>query len=476
MKNNLLLNLFICLIGSFLLFFSFPPFNFWYLSFFSFVPIFLISDKKSFSRFFYGLFSGFIFYSLSFSWLNKVSGPVYLLLALYLSIYWAIFVFLIFSFDRKKIIFLGACIWFFLEIIMSHLLTGFPWLVFGLSQYKNYYISQIAKFTGIYGISFKLIASNLFIYTLVKKEFSSQMIFFILFIIFFYLISEIPVKKEKKGNLQICLIQPNFQTSESNENKEKILFFLYKYAKNKRCDIIIFPEGTYQSIFSENSELLNKLKDFSKKNKIGILIGTFTEENGNLYNSSVFINNNKLEIYKKIHLVPYGEFILGERFRFIKTIFYRIAGYYPKLKPGNDYKTFEYKKIKFSTLICYENIFPEMSYNFLKNGTDFFIVITNDSWFGNSFGPYQHFYHNVFRAIETGRYFLQAGLTGITGIVNPEGKIEKILVKDNKHLFFEGILTFSLPVEIYQTFYSKYGIYPFFLFCLVLTGLLICRN
>ncbi|MCM8832521.1 MAG: apolipoprotein N-acyltransferase, partial [Candidatus Omnitrophica bacterium] len=178
----------------------------------------------------------------------------------------------------------------------------------------------------------------------------------------------------------------------------------------------------------------------------------------------------------KIHLVPYGEFILGERFILIRKIFYKIAGYYPELKPGNNYKTFKYKNIKFSTLICYENIFTDMSYNFLKNKTDFFIVITNDSWFGNSFGPYQHFYHNIFRAIETGRYFLQTGLTGITGIISPEGKIEKILEKENKQLFFEGNLNFSLPVEIYETFYSKYGIYPFFLFCLILTGLLICRN
>ncbi|MCM8818545.1 MAG: apolipoprotein N-acyltransferase [Candidatus Omnitrophica bacterium] len=471
------------ILTSILLFLSFPPFNWWYFAFFAFVPLFLvISNKKSYIRVIYGLISGFIFYAFSLYWIKNVAGFIYLLIPLYLCFYWGIFVFLVFSFDDKKIIFLGSCIWFFIEILIANLLTGFPWLALGLSQYKNIKLLKIAKFTGIYGISFLVIGTNFFLYTLFKRKFLYQKIFFLLFLIFLFLLTEFPEKMSFKGKLRILIYQPNFVPSEITleENKKKIIYFFEKNLneenKKEDIDIVILPEGAFQENLFENIDLLNKLKEISQKNKCGIVIGCFTRKNGNFYNSSIFINGNRLELYNKIHLVPYGEFILGERFKFIKDIFLKVAGYYPNLKKGDEYKIFEYKGIKFSTLICYENIFSELVINFLEKGSDFFIVITNDSWFGKSTGPYQHFSHNIFRAIETGRYFLQAGLTGITGIVNPEGKIEKFFEKNGEKLFVEGFLLYELPVFIYNTFYSKYGVYPFFIFCLILTGFIVCRK
>lgn len=467
-----------CILSPVLLYFSFPPFKFWYFALFSFIPVFLICKNNSFLHFFYGLLSGLVFYSLSLYWLKSVAGQIYLLLCFYLSIYWAIFLYLVFSFDIKKIIFLGGCIWVFLEIIVSNFLTGFPWLLLGLSQYCNPYILKIAKFTGIYGISFLVIAFNLFLFTLIKKNFSLQNLFFILFLIFLFLIYKLPERKISKGNLNILLIQPNIIPSEIStiENKEILISFLNKNLKDKKIDIIVLPEGVFQDNLFENKDLIEKLKKISIQNECSILFGSFTGLDRNIYNSGVFIKGKKLDVYNKIKLVPYGEFILGERFKFIKNTFLKIAGYQPYLKKGDEFKVFEYKNFNFSVLICYENVFSEFVNNFLKNGADFFIVITNDSWFGKSIGPYQHFYHNVFRGIETGRYFLQSALTGVTGIVNPEGKIEKILENRGEKLFIEGSLFYSLPVFYYETFYSKYGLYPFILFCLIITGIMICKN
>lgn len=357
---------------------------------------------------------------------------------------------------------------------MSNLLTGFPWLILGLSQYKNPFILKIARFTGIYGISFIIIGTNLFLYTILSKNFSYQNTLFFLFLLILLSISRIPQEKKFKGSLNILLIQPNFLPSQINldENKDMIIKTLEKNLKGKKVDIVIFPEGSYKENIFENRELIEKLKVISNKNKCGIIIGTFIRENGNSYNSSVFINGKKVEIYRKIKLVPYGEFILGERFKFVRDIFLKIAGYKPDLKSGDEFKVFEFKNLRFSTIICYENVFSEFTEKFLKNGADFFVVITNDSWFGKSIGPYQHFYHNVLRSIETGRYFLQASLTGISGIINPDGEIEKIAEK----LFTSDFLYQNLPIYTYETFYSKYGIFPFFLFSLILTGILLCKS
>lgn len=481
LKNNFL-DLFLTFLTAILLFFSFPPFNCWYFSFFFFVPLFLIiENKKPLIRFFYGLISGFLFYSLSLYYLKNLAGFVFFLLPLYLAFFWGIFVFLIFSFDNKKNIFLGSCIWFFIEIIIANLLTGFPLLTLGLSQCNNITILKIGKFVGIFGISFLIIGTNLLFYTIFKRKYSYQQIFFVLFFILFLLLTKLPEKRTFKGNLQILIYQPNIITNEITleENEKRIIYFFEENfkEKNKRdVDIVVLPEGSFQWDLFENTNLLNKLKEISQKNGFGIVIGCFTREKDNFYNSSVFINGDKVEIYNKIHLVPYGEFILGERFEIIKKIFLKIGGYYPNLKKGDEYKIFEYKGIKFSTIICYENLFSEIAENFIKYGTDFFIVITNDLWFGNSPGPYQHFAHNVFRAIETGRYFFQAGLTGLSGVISPEGKIEKIIEKGSKNLFIEGSLFYKLPIFVYETFYSKYGIYPFFILCLILTGFILCRK
>jgi apolipoprotein N-acyltransferase len=273
------------------------------------------------------------------------------------------------------------------------------------------------------------------------------------------------------------LFQPNFTPKNiSLEENKEIINRLLKEIKYKNLDLIVFPEGTFQGNLFENNDLIKLLKKTSYKNNCGILIGTFTESSGNFYNSSVFIDGEKIDVYNKIKLVPYGEFILGKRFKFVRNIFLKIAGYEPNLKNGSEFKIFKYKDIKFSSLICYENIFPQIVDNFSNNGPDFFIVITNDSWFGKSIGPYQHFYHNIFRSMENGRYFLQSGLTGLTGIVNPEGKVEKILKKDGESLFIDGFLFIPLKIYTSETFYYRYGIFPLSLFCLIITGLLICRN
>lgn len=478
LKNNFVLYLFIAFLSSVLLYFSYPPYGLWYFAFFAFIPLLLISEKRAFLGFFAGFLSGFFFFSISLYFLKYVAGFIYLLLALYLALYWGIFFSLIFSFDKKKIIFLGGCIYFFLEIIMANFLTGFPWLPLGLTQYNNFHILKIAKFTGIFGLSFILITFNLFLYTLIKRIFSFQQIFFIFFLLTLFFLTKIPERKILKGKLNILLLQPNFipEKITSYENKEKILSLLKKYVSYKKVDIVILPEGVFEGNILKEKEFLEELKNFSKFKKCAILIGSFTGDDENLYNSSILINGDKIEIYNKIRLVPYGEFILGGKFKVIKNLYVKMAGYEPYLKSGKEYKIFEYKGIKFSTPICYENIFPNLIENFLNHGSDFFVVITNDSWFQNSIGPYQHFYHNIFRSVETGRYFLQAGLTGITGIVKPEGKIEKILEKNGKKLFFEGNLFHSLNVYIYKTFYSNFGIYPFFLFTIILTGVLLCKN
>ena len=137
---------------------------------------------------------------------------------------------------------------------------------------------------------------------------------------------------------------------------------------------------------------------------------------------------------------------------------------------------FSVDNVRFSPLICYENIFPEISRNKVLNGSGFLVTITNDSWYGKSFGPYQHFAHNVMRAIENSRCIVQASTTGITGVVYPDGRVLEFSAPDGKKLFVPGTFSSEVYVENRSTFYTRFGELSMALACLILTGAIICRD
>jgi len=463
-----------------LLSFSFPPFNYWYLAWFGFIPLLFSLDKNSFVNFLFGWFSGFVFFGFLLSWLIKVAGPIYILLPLYLSFYWAIFFGVLHILPERGKIFIGAGIWFFLEIIVSYLFTGFPWLLLGISQNKNLFILPLARIFGIYGISIVLILSNLFVfYGFRRKHIFSFVLSVLIFASIFYYCKKFKLEEKPDSYIKILIVQGNISSSEKYP-PEKVLKNYYETSvqilNKEKVQLVIWPEGSFPDCLLENKKNLNTLIQFTKKYKCGLILGSFSKKNNNFYNSSYFINEEEIKTYNKIHLVPYGEFILGEKMPFIRKIFIKLAGYTPYLTPGKEFTIFNLQKEKVSTLICFENIFSEIPREFIKKGSNLFIVLTNDSWFGKSFGPYQHFSHNILRAVETGKYFIQVSSTGISGVVSPLGKVEDIIKDNNKEIFVKGYLIKNVPIFKKETFYSKYGDITLFILILIFIGVLICRQ
>lgn len=475
-KGYLFFRLLLSLISGFLFIFAFPPYNIWQIAFFSLVPLIAIGEENDGKNFVYGLIGGFVFYSASFFWLVRVAGPVYLLLALYLSIYWGIFLYLVFALPEKGRIFTAGFLWVLIEIIISHLLTGFPWLLAGLSQWNNPYLLKVASFTGIYGLSFLVITGNFTVfYSFRKKHFLSWCISLLIFIgVIFSTPSTSSINVNEK--LNVLIVQPNIDSTESQnplQNISKIKDITSEYLKRSRADIVIWPESTYPEIVSP--DIIDDLKNFAAEYNTYIILGTFTGSEDEMYNSAVMIGKDSVQIYNKTHLVPYGEFIPGGRLKIISSLFEKLAGYTPYVKRGKEPGFFFLQDKKIGILICFENIFPEIASKVVKGGAEVLVVITNDSWFGNSAGPYQHFAHNTIRAVETGRYFIQSSLSGISGIISPDGSV--ITIKDNgKEIFVEGIISYSVPLLKEKTYYSIAGDLPLFILSVIFTGAILCRK
>jgi apolipoprotein N-acyltransferase len=153
--------------------------------------------------------------------------------------------------------------------------------------------------------------------------------------------------------------------------------------------------------------------------------------------------------YDKAHLVPYGEYVPFKRYLpFLGKVVAQVGDF----APGESGNTMPWEKGAIGVQICYEVIFPELSRAMAKNNAVLLINITNDAWFGTSGGPYQHFSMTVFRAVENRRALARSANTGISGFIDPAGRILK-----STPLLKEVVLTRNLPLISAKSFYTRFG-------------------
>ncbi|MCL5674652.1 MAG: apolipoprotein N-acyltransferase [Candidatus Omnitrophica bacterium] len=442
---------------------SFPPFNLWYLAFIGFIPLFFsLEEKDNALNFFKGCIAGFVFYTIGLSWIFNVAGFAYLFLCLYFALWWGTFTCIVFSFPPAKRIYLGIPLWFFIEIIITHLLTGFPWLLIGFSQWNDSSINQFASLTGVYGISCLVLLSNFSITSLFRKKRAWEFLSFLIIVaaIMFFVPHWKMSLNARKNKIRIYAVQADagFVGEPPRESFYKY-WEMSKPLKGK-ADLIIWPESSFPSLIKEYPSLWNKLLKFSRTQPI--LFGSIDSKDNKFFNAAFFLNRDKYAVYHKLHLVPYGEYLPGKRFKWFRDIYKKENPYHfiPDLSPGKKDEMFSLDGYRFSPLICYENIFPGISRKKVLAGSQFLITLTNDSWFGKSFGPWQHFTQNVFRAIENRRYVLQVSTTGITGLVSPGGKIEKVFHKGTKRLFTAGVIKADVFPVNRISFYTRWGNIP----------------
>ena len=229
-------------------------------------------------------------------------------------------------------------------------------------------------------------------------------------------------------------------------------------SKNEKI-ILIWPEGILPGLYQDTLIEFDWLFG-DKLNKNHILVlginSKITENEIIKYFNSLSIYDHKLNLinsYNKIQLVPFGEFLPMENL--LRSFgLSTITNSYQSYTPGSNRKILDIRTKEFSLkilpLICYEIIYSGRL--FQNNDFDFILNISEDGWFGNSIGPSQHFAHNIFRAIESGKYILRSTNNGITAIINPIGVVEKKL-----NLNENGYIDFTESRQIKSTLFSQYG-------------------
>ncbi|MFA5007648.1 MAG: apolipoprotein N-acyltransferase [Candidatus Omnitrophota bacterium] len=443
-----------------------------FLVWFSLLPFLYIINKTNFRQ---SLLCGFIFgiayYLTAIFWIGNVTKLGLGLLICYLCLYAIVFSQTARYFLRKKFAIITIpALWVLLEFIKENIWCGFGWANLGYSQYRNLYFIQTADLFGVKLISFFIVMANTLLWELISKnKFLLRKIIFVavvLCISLSYSFFRLDNLKEI-SSVKLSLIQPNIpQEIKWEESSQPDIIEKLKglTLKTEKDSLVIFPEASWPLTISDLDTSI--VGDFVKNVKRNILIGAITLEKDNFYNAALlFKQNGKFQdIYRKVRLVPFGEYVPLRNFLKFVNVINSIGD----TSRGKEFKIFSYENKKFCVLICFEDIFPLFVTNFSRQ-TDFLINITNDAWFGGEPEASQHLGIMVFRAIENRISIARCANTGISGWVSYKGEIHT-LKSENEEVSVDGILNFNLPLNEKRSLYNKWKDI-FVLFCVLPLGL-----
>ncbi|MCX7965705.1 MAG: apolipoprotein N-acyltransferase [Syntrophorhabdaceae bacterium] len=454
---------------------SHSPISLFPVSFVSLVPLLVSLRKEDPSHNFkIGLISGITAYLGIIYWvtvaMNRYGGldiftsiTVMLLLVLYMALYVGIFSWVITFFEMKysfPIILSAPFVWVILEYIRGFFLSGFPWALLAYSQHNFLPFIQIISITGVYFISFLIVAVNcIFFHIWTKKKVPVIYTLIVAALITTSIIYGVTrLNSDNKGieRKSVAIIQGNIRQDikwdEAFKAKtvDKYIKMTTEHARGS--DIVIWPETSMPFAFNTAKKIQEVLKSLAISINSFLLFGTVHMEDGDkFYNSAYLIDRqgNISGFYNKVHLVPFGEYTpLKKYIPFLEKI--TAAG--GNFTPGKSHTPIKSPIGNIGVLICYEGIFPEISVDTVRNGAQLIVNLTNDAWYDRTSAPFQHLIFYIFRAIETERYVLRAANTGISAIIDTRGRI---YLKTN--IFEDDILKGDFYLYKNRTFYVKYG-------------------
>lgn len=487
-----LLLYFPALVSGLLLTLCFPDVNLYFLGFVALTPL-IISLKSMTTRqaFIAGFGAGFVHFSTLLYWIIPtlctygglhliLSVSALILLCLYLSLYPALFGFALKKLAPPPVLMplAGAALWIGLEWARTHLFTGFPWGVLGYSQHANHLFIQLADITGVAGISFILVmcstlAAMIWQWITVGRKHRRPVtpvvicLGYTLVILagtFGYGQHRIGVVEQamaKAPEPRIAIIQGNIR----QDMKWNMAFrqaTIEKYgalslaAAGSRPDLIIWPETALPFYYGHDMALSIQVDRYIRQAGTHFLIGTPAVDTAHdlvrYFNRVLMLNHLALPkgVYDKTHLVPFGEYVPFQDLLFFIEKLTAEAGNFSKGDPA--FIPLAFKDHHTGVLICFEILFPDISRQFVKNRADLLTTVTNDAWFGHTSAAAQHFSIAVFRAVENRRSLARAANTGISGFIDPTGRVLHATA-----LFTDAVIARSLPAITQIGFYTRHG-------------------
>ncbi len=444
------------------------------------IPLLLALPPGSFKEGFRcGWACGLIFNLLALYWVAHTQGGGMavvagtLLMAAYLGLFTGLFAGCLSLLLRRwgsLAALLTPLLWAGQEYLLSLGELGFPWLLLGHSQAVYPHLIQYAAYTGVYGVSSWVVLVNVLGYLVLSVglqpglRLSAGGALILAFACPWYYSSAVMGAAPAFEEVRVGVIQPNMGMEKWGMDGLELSFStlerLSRQTAPQEPELLVWPETSLPCYLTMRPQCRERLERLVAELQVPLLTGapeqdTLTDE---LFNAAFFFQPGQPELQScaKMHLVPFGERTpFRDAIPLLRDIDWSaLTGDLgpAEFSPGRTRTLFAHPRAPFGVLICFESVFPDLVRRHVQGGARLLVNITNDSWFGQTAGPFQHAQLAVMRAVENHTSVARSASTGISMFVDPFGRMTQAT-----ELFTEDAKVAALPIGRGGTFYTHHG-------------------
>ena len=462
-----------------------------------------------------GYVCGFVWYLGNCYWIYQtmylygglaepIAAGILILFCLYLGLYHALFAALIVAcrarFGRHIALLFVPFAWVAVELARARI-TGLPWDLLGVAQVDNPLLTRLAPFAGVYALSFVIAAINALWLVRIRvreRRFTRPLLTGIgvaVIVLYVFALRIVPMHKTSPVTARATLVQENLEVGAADTgphlSAQQLLQTFSALSLNpsrSRCNgipelpstrcfvfapqsssrdgyartsvatsLIVWPESP--APFEERDpQFRDAMSALAREARAPVIVGNIgidrTDANSrgyNLFNSASFVtpDGDFAGRYDKMHLVPFGEYVPFKAFFFFAKNLLNEVGTFD---PGTHRVVFTTGGHTYGTFICYESIFANEVRQYVQQGAEVLVNISNDGWYGDTSAPWQHLNMVRMRAIENHRWVLRATNTGVTAAIDPYGRVTAAAPR---HI--RTALQIGFGYEHDVTFYAAHG-------------------
>lgn len=456
---------------------AYSPFNFWPVALISLIVMVHLLNHTNSSKqaAVFGFCFGLGWFGFGISWVHVaiadfgglpllLSLLLMLLLVAYLALYPALAAYLTYRLKTRLGVFAIVPAWLFAETLRGWMFTGFPWLSIGYSQ-LNSPLASFAPVIGEFGLQFII----LLIATATLLKLRQALLSLALIASLAWLLQQISWYQPNGEKVKLALVQGNIAQSikwqADNELPTMLKYYQMSEPYFNSSDIVIWPEAAIPRLEVMASDYLVELDALAAQTNTALVSGLvdYQPDTDLAYNNLVvlgtkqptdqfghykYLHSNR---YAKHHLLPIGEYVPFESvMRQLAPIFNLPMSSFSRGSYQQD--NLVAKGHNLSPAICFEIAFAEQIRANLYTDSDFILTVSNDAWFGNSHGPWQHLQIAQMRALEFAKPVVRATNNGVTAIIGSSGQVLAQLPQN-----VATVLEYELALVDSSTPYKRFG-------------------
>ncbi len=361
---------------------------------------------------------------------------------------------------------IAPAVWVATEVLRRWVLGGFPWVLLGSSQAGVLPIVQTASLAGVYGLSALVVLVSAALALAVSGHGRVRIVAPVAAATIVGALALWGALRVHEGSLitqgqpvRVALVQGNIHQGEKWDPGQSARILdtylrLTRESARQGAALVVWPESATPFLFEHDLAGNAAIRKTAGDLGVSLLFGSDQYEPGQppRYFNSAFLlgpDGRTEAVYRKMHLVPFGEYVP------LKRLLYFVA---PLVEAVSDFSAGEDAVVmplgahRLSTAICYEVVYPDLIAAFVRRGSQLLATITNDAWYGYSSAPYQHFWQASVRSVEQGRYLIRAANTGISGIVDPYGRVVAM-----SSIFEQTVVHGEVRYLDHRTVYARTG-------------------